>query len=197
MPETETAATPASRISRQATGTSTVTVACNLPQGFIMQMYDVEEVSTILPNGREIKENQCTLNLEHGQWHIRGVVNRNSLAAIGAGDVLPDDYRVVRGKNAVPDGGYALTYGVPRDFAEEWFKRNEHSPLVKGKHLFIASSENRAVGQAREWSSQFRSGFEGLNPAGDDRVPNGANQIRKFDRQDNRETSDTAGEAEA
>jgi hypothetical protein len=189
MSETKEAKRP---IAPRATGTDTVTVACNLPMGVILQMYDIEQVETCLPNGRVIKENNCTLNLDHGQWHIRGVVNRNSLAAVNAGDILPDDYRVIRG--AAPDTGYALTYGVPKDFWDEWLKRNENSPLVRGKHIFAASSENRAVGQAREYK-EFKSGFQPLDQGGDYRVPRGRG-IRKYERGDNRTVPD-AGEAEA
>jgi hypothetical protein len=167
-------------ISRRATGTDTVTIACNLPMGIVLQIYHVEEVESVLPNGRVIKENVATLNLEHGQWHIRGVVNRNSLAAMGVGDVLPDDYRLIRG--AKPDTGYALTYGIPTDFWEEWLRCNADNPIVRGKHIFAATSENRAVGQAREFKD-FRSGFQGLDPAGDYRIPRG--QIRKFQASDN------------
>lgn len=192
-PEHPVAPPSAAMSSRPATGTDTVTVACNLPQGHILQLYDIETVEQVLPNGRSIKENYCTLNLERGQWHIRGVVNRSALSAVGAGDILPDDYRVIRG--AAPDTGYALTYGVPRDFWEEWLRRNADSPLVKGKHIFAASTENRAVGQAREFK-EFKSNFQGLDPAGDYRARSGRS-IRKFDRNDNRTMPDDVVDADA
>lgn len=192
---TPSAAMPPGQATRRATGTATVTVACNLPQGVWMQIYDIEESTSFLPNGREVKENVATVNLEHGQYHIRGVVDKNALAAIGTGDVLPDDYRVVRGRGkGVPGGGYALTYGVPKWFAEEWMRQNARSPLVTGHHVFISDTESRAVGQAREFAAEFRSGFEGLNPDGDGRVPNGASQVRKFSRNDNEATPDAADE---
>lgn len=174
---------PKAPLPPRATGTETVTVACNLPQGLILQIFDVEKVTSFLPNGRSIEENKCSLNLEHGQWHVRGVVNRNSLAAVGAGEVLPDDYRVVRGE--APDTGYALTYGIPRDFWEEWLKVNKDSPIVKNRHIFAAASENRAVGQAREFK-EFKSGFQPLNQEGDYRVPNGGRALRKYSPSDNR-----------
>ena len=182
MSESAEASAPRRPITRQATGTETVTIACNLPQGVVLQLYDVEETEAFLPNGRVIKENVCTLNTEAGQWHVRGVVNRSALAAVGAGDILPDDYRVVRGER--PDTGYALTPGVPRNFWEEWLRRNEDSPLVRGKHIFAEGSEQRAVGHARELK-ELRSGFQGLDQGGDYRVPNGGRGVRKFDRNDN------------
>jgi len=163
----------------RATGTDTVTVACNLPNGHILQIFDVEEVVSVLPNGREIKENVCTLNLDHGQWTLHGPVNFNSLAA--SGREINVDFRVIKGD--APDTGYALTPGIPRDFWERWLKVYEHSPIVTNRHIFAASSESRAVGMAREYR-EFRSGLQGLNQAGDYRVPNGR-VIRKFDRNDN------------
>jgi hypothetical protein len=175
------AASPQPRVQRRATGTDTVTVACNLPSGFILQLYDVEEVTQFLPNGREFKENQCTLRPDLGRWALHGPVNRSALAATGRDDKLPDDYRLIPGD--APDTGYALTFGVPRDFWERWLKDNEKSPIVLGKHVFAASTTSRAVGQAKEYR-ELKSGFQGLNQAGDYRVPNGRS-VRKFDRTDN------------
>ena len=168
----------------RATGIDTVTVACNIPNGLILQIFDIEEVTNFLPNGREIKENQCTLNMEHGQWALHGPVNFNALAATGR--EVNADFRVIRGD--IPDTGYALTPGIPRDFWERWLHDNQRNPLVTGKHIFAANSENRAVGQSKEFR-EFKSGFQGLNQSGDYRVPSGK-LVRKFDRQDNRAVSE-------
>lgn len=162
---------PAKPAPRRATGTDTVTILCNLPTGLIMQLYDVEEVEAVLPNGRVIKENVATLNLQHGQWALNGVAEFSTLAI--AGRDVPD-YRVLKGD--APGTGYALTSGIPRDFAERWFKDNERSPIVLGKHVKMMGTESGAVGWAREMRER-KSGFQGLDQGGDYRVPNG---IRKF-----------------
>ena len=172
-----------------ATGTDTVTVACNLPNGLILQIYDIEVVETVLPNGRVIKEHQSTLNFEHGQWAVHGPVNFNSLAATGR--EVNIDFRVIKGD--LPDTGYALTPGIPRDFWEKWLKDNERNPLVIGRHIFSADSESRAVGQAKEYR-EFKSGLQGLNQSGDYRVPSGRT-IRKFDRNDNSVVPEEPGAA--
>lgn len=169
-------------VRRRATGTDTVTVACNIPNGLILQVYDVEKVEHVLPNGRSIKENQCTLDVEAGQWALMGPVNRSALAATGRNEHLPDDYRLIPGD--APDTGYALTYGIPRDFWERWLEDNKGGPLIKGHHVFAASSESRAIGEAKE-HRESKSGLQGLNQGGDYRVPNGKS-IRKFERSDNR-----------
>jgi hypothetical protein len=173
------AKTPQPLAQNRATGTDTVTVACNLPTGLLLQIYNIEIAERTLPNGNVITENHATLNLDHGQWYVHGPVNFNSLAA--SGREVNADFRVIRGD--VPDGGYALTPGIPRDFWEQWERDNARSPLITGKHVFAASSESRAVGQAKEYR-EFKSGFQGLNQAGDYRVPNGK-LIRKFDHNDN------------
>lgn len=179
MPETVTAARP--QMQRKATGTDTVCVACNLPSGLVLQLYDVEVTESVLPNGRVIKENQCTLRPDQ-QWALRGPVNRSALAATNRDDTLPDDYVLVRGD--VPDSGYALTFGIPKDFWDEWLRVNHDNPIVKNGHVFAAKSESDAKAMAKE-RREFTSGFQGLNQGGDSRVPNGR-AVRKFDRQDNR-----------
>lgn len=169
-------------VQRGTTGTDTVVVACNLPNGLILQIYDVELTETILPNGRVIKDSEATLNMEHGQYALNGMAEFSTLAV--AGREVPD-YRVIRG--AQPGTGYALTTGVPRDFWERWLRDNERNPIVLNKHVFAQGSETRAVANAREFKD-MRSGFQGLNQAGDYRVPNG---VRRFDRADNRVTAES------
>ena len=187
MTETITAAKP--QMQRKASGTDTVCVCCNLPNGVILQLYDVEQVETVLPNGRSIRENQCTLRTDQ-QWALRGPVNRSALAATNRDDQLPDDYEMVR--SDAPDAGYALTFGVPRDFWEEWLKANERNPLVRNGHVFAAKSQADAKSMARE-HREFASGFQPLNQGGDYRVPNGK-AIRKFDRNDSRAAPAEAAE---
>jgi hypothetical protein len=186
MVETITAAKP--QMQRRGHAES-VTVACNLPNGIILQLYDVELTETVLPNGRVIKENQCTLRTDQ-QWALRGPVNRSALAATNRDDVLPDDYVLVR--SDAPDAGYALTFGVPKDFWEEWLRINQNNPLVKNGHVFAAKSESDAKAMAKE-HREFTSGFQGLNQSGDYRVPNGK-AIRKFDRADARTTAEVSDE---
>jgi hypothetical protein len=178
-----------SKFQRRATGTDTVTVACSLPTGHILQIYDIEESEQVLPNGRTFKENIATVNLEHGQWHLNGAAL--DYGALAGGNV--PDYRVIKG--SAPGTGYGLTMGVPRDFWEAWLKQNATSPLVKNRLIFAASTEDAAVGEARDYKD-LRSGLQGLDQKGDYRVPSGRN-IRKYSPNDNRVTPDQRDLAEA
>ena len=177
---------PAKAVQRPATGTDTIAVLCNLPSGIILQIYDVEEVVSFLPNGREIRENMSTVNLDYGQYALNGVAEFSTLAI--AGRDVPD-YRVIRG--ATPGTGWALTTGIPRDFWERWLKDNARNPVVTGEHVKAANTESRAVSLAKDLKDS-KSGFQPLNQSGDYRVPNG---VRRFDRND-MQTSNSPQEAE-
>ena len=166
------------RVQRQATGTDTCTVACNLPNGLVLQIYDVEETELVLPSGRSIKEHVSTPNWSAGRWTLNGC--KLDMAQLQAGE-LPD-FRVIKG--STPDCGYALTPGVPRDFWEKWLEQNRSSPLVLGRHVYSSSTEARAAAEAREYRD-FKSELQGLNQAGDYRVPNGGRNIRKYSPADN------------
>lgn len=167
-----------------AAGGDTVTVACSLPNGLMIQVYDVEEIESVLPNGRVVKENVSTLNYAAGQVQLNGTAI--DYAALAAGQV--PDYRVIKG--AVLGTGYALTPGVPRSLWEHWLHQNASSPLVLNRIVFAAGTEARAADEAREYKD-LRSGFQGLNPAGDPRVPSGRS-IRKYNPSDNRVTPEQA-----
>lgn len=170
----------ARRQSAPATGTDTVTVACNLPNGHILQIYHIEEVETVLPNGRVFRENIATLDQSAGQYALNGA--QLDYGALQGGSM--PDYRVIKG--SAPGTGFALTSGIPRDFWDRWLANNANSPLVKNRHIFASSTEARAADEAREYKD-FKSGFQGLNPAGDYRVPSGRG-VRKYSPTDNRMT---------
>lgn len=59
--------------------------------------------------------------------------------------------------------GAALTHGVPREFAEEWFKQNAGNPIVMNDLVFAANNGADAKAKAREHKDDL-SGFEPLNP---------------------------------
>jgi hypothetical protein len=192
-----TTASPPTRFKRQATGTDTVTIACSLPNGLRLVIYTIEESTQFYPNGREFKENVATINEAAGFYDLHG--SAIDMGALAAGEF--PDYRVIKGK--APGTGYALTSGIPRDFAEEWFRQNANSPLVKPRVgmepiVFMASTETRAVSESREYKNG-KSGFQGLDQSGDYRVPRGGRDIRKYNPNDNRtspEQSDLSDAAE-
>lgn len=178
MPDAQATQTPQRATRRGAT--DAVTVACSLPNGMLLQVYDVEEVQTSLPNGSVIRENVSTLSADAGQFMLNGSSLDRSALAEGR---VPD-YRVIAG--SAPGTGYGLTTGVPRALWERWLTQNERGPLVRNRVVFAAESEPRAADEAREYRD-LKSGLQGLNPAGDYRVPSGRG-IRKYNPNDNRVT---------
>ena len=190
-----TAASPPTRFTRRATGTDTVTICCALPNGLRMVLYTIEETTQFLPNGREFKENVATINEDAGFYDLNG--SALDLGRVAGGE-LPD-YRIIKGKT--PGAGYALTSDIPRDFAEEWFRQNANSPLVKPRPgvepiVFMSGTENRAVSESREYKNGS-TGLQGLNQDGDYRVPRGGRNIRRYNPNDNRVSTEHADLADA
>jgi hypothetical protein len=153
-----------------AAGTDTVTVACKLPMGVHMVLYDVivEKLRDLGGNEQESFRsyprtgaptfilNGCSVDIEK----------------MRKGE-LPD-YTIVQG--SLPGTGFGLTSGIPRDFWEEWTRAPEFADgkvvthpgpgydLVKTGQVFAAANDQRAAAEAKE-KRDVRSGLEPLNPA--------------------------------
>lgn len=79
------------------------------------------------------------------------------------GDSQPTRY-TLRGANAARIiGGYGITDGIPRDFMEEWLKRNEKHPAVLAGAIFMHKDVASAEARARE-GAPIRTGLESLDP---------------------------------
>jgi hypothetical protein len=63
-------------------------------------------------------------------------------------------WKQYRYPNLVADGTAALTTGVPKDFAEEWFRQNADLPFVKNKLVYMAKDNDHAIGEAKERTGQ-------------------------------------------
>jgi hypothetical protein len=133
-----------------ATGTDTVTIGLKWPNGLIMRIYDAVEEEYIL-NNRTIKENRFFPKEDCPEYHLNGF--SIDLGAMAGG--IPPDHEIV--------GGFGLTHGIPRDFAEAWFAQNDKSDLVKKGLVFMAGREQMARGQAKEHAS-LKCGIEPLDP---------------------------------
>lgn len=136
--------------SRPATGTDTVTVACKIANGLILEVSEM--VDWPEPNGFGGGTRTTKKAVRIGeQIVIRGnaidIVNLRS----GADSEFP---RV---------GGYALTSGVPRDFWELWLEQHKDAPYVKNGLVFAHTSIDGTSGEARE-KKAVESGFEGIDP---------------------------------
>lgn len=124
----------------------TVTVACKMPNGMMLQLQQEYTDTEQTMNGtRDVKR--------HRKVGETVVVAGN---AIHVG--VPDAPR----KQIV--GGYALTRGVDADFWAKWFEQNKDAPYVKEGIIFAMPNRDAVEDKAEEQVS-ITSGLEPLNPA--------------------------------
>jgi hypothetical protein len=126
-----------------------VTVACKLPNGLILRVFDMIEKSES-PVGaapRTVRE-----------------------AASRAGSVTLKGCAAPYGTPKLLHGGYALTHGVDADFFEAWMAQNKEHPAVKAGLIFAHAKSDMAQGKAKE-QAEIRSGLEPLKQKGDPRAP--------------------------
>lgn len=129
----------------EVASSDTCTIGCKLPNGFLMQAYKMEEThEPVLGGGSRKIKVAVPVNMQ--PIRIRG--NGAPQGGVARGYV---------------DGGYALTHGVSYQIAQEWFKANKDSALVKNKIVILHANERDAAAEARELS-EVRSGLERLDP---------------------------------
>jgi hypothetical protein len=133
------------------TGTDTVTIGCKWPNGIVMQLYDVIE-ETIFVNGVAVKENRSVVREDAPTFVLNGF--SVDLGEMAQG--IPPEHQIV--------GGYGLTHGIPRDFAEEWFKQNSQLSLVKNRLIFMEANEQRGRSHAKELKS-LQCGIQPIDPS--------------------------------
>lgn len=106
----------------------TVTVACKMPSGVILNLDEYEKV----PYG------QVPALKTGARFTLKGnAVHR-------------DPEKMERNPSLV--GGYALTE-IPADFWDAWIARNAESSLVKDGLIFAAAKTNDAQARAKEQSN--------------------------------------------
>lgn len=123
---------------------NTVTIACKLPHGLLLQLQREVEVSEPTQTAPERKVKR---------WEKTG----QSYAVKGFAQHLdaPQVTAVV--------GGFALTHGIPADFAKKWFEQNKDHSAVEGGFIFIAETPNDAQSYAEKHAGK-KSGFEAADP---------------------------------
>lgn len=131
--------------------TDTVTVACSIPMGMTLYLEEQIQISEAAFGG--VKER--TEWRKYGDpIHIRGP-RRHS----------PGDDPL----SPITDG-YALTFGVQREFMETWFKQNATLPAVKNSMIIMHEKRTELKAMTKERSGQV-TGLEPINPNGDRRTP--------------------------
>lgn len=132
-----------------------VTVACKLPNGLKLQIYDMEE----------------------GSEPVMGGGTKTVKRAVSVGEpVKLNGVAVPFGKvpNYMIVGGYALTTGVDAQLFRRWMRDNWDSPIVTNK-LILVHEDKVNVSDAAKDHDSIRSGLEPITPDKDPRIPRATN----------------------
>lgn len=130
------------------TGTDTVTMGCKVPNGVVLRLFDLVDVQLSM-NGIVLTEKQA--QQREGEYVLNGF--SIDLGKMAGG--IPPEHQII--------GGFGLTSGIPRDFADEWFAQNAQSALVRNKIVFMERNENEARAHARDYAS-LQSGLQPVDP---------------------------------
>lgn len=138
-----------------------ITVACKLPHGLRLRLYDfVEQAENVMGGGSRMVKRSVQVGEDVVVKGVATPANRER--------ELP--------------GGYALTTGVDKEFFDAWMHQNREHDAVKNRLIFAAVTAERARDQAEE-QAKVTSGLEPLRqdrpddkPADrDPRTPRSAN----------------------
>jgi hypothetical protein len=125
----------------------TVTVACRMPNGLRLRIWDFHEVEDQVIGGGVRTRKQAHRSIKPGR--PEEVVLKGFAVPLGYSDT-----RIV--------GGYALTYNVDAEFMSEWFRQNSESDLVKNNIVFFNDKAEAVEKRARDHKNTL-SGLEPLN----------------------------------
>ena len=130
---------------------NTVTIACKIPNGLVLQCHTMEKTSEPVMGGgfRDVMAAR-----PHGQ----------PFTVFGPAKPYGEEAK------APITGGYALTFGIPKDFWDRWVTENAQHPAVVNHMIFAHDKPADAQAEARE-KRDLRSGMEPLKQAGDPRIP--------------------------
>lgn len=137
-----------------------VTVACKLPHGLTLRVFDMKAQDEPVMGGGMRKSSVAVERDE--RVTLNGFSHPQNAAP----------------KCTVVDG-FALTPNVPAEFFAEWMKQNAKSDVVRNRLIYAHEQEESAVDYAKE-HAELLSGMERLNP---NKLPGGkiqtADDIRK------------------
>lgn len=128
-----------------ATTGNTVTVACKMPHGLVLRLFDMVDSNEAVAGGgfKVVKRAQPRPE----------VVVLNGYLTQHKGSVVPI---------ASPMSSYALTHGVDRDFFERWLQENQELDAVKNGLVLAHKSDTAGVARERK---DTVCGLEPINPA--------------------------------
>lgn len=128
------------------TSAETVTVACKLPSGLVMRLFQSHDIDYPMFGGGYKTVSEWRQMEGAPTYELNGFSHHLEMAP---------EYAIA--------GGYALTPGIPKDFWEMWLEQNQSADFVKNNLIFAAGSENSARAQAKE-QREVKSGLERLDP---------------------------------
>lgn len=129
-----------------------VTVACKVPMGMVLQLQTAMERP--IPTGRGFDGDfkMVAMNVFTGRrYHVFGP----SIPAQGG---LPDGYILPK----IIEGGYALTEGIPAEFWEKWLEQNAKAEYVTNRMIFAYQGARNARAAAEDHGTHT-SGLEPLS----------------------------------
>lgn len=133
-----------SRVTTRTGSGDTVLVACKLPNGLIMQLYDMVDGYEMTPQGR--KETKVARKKD-APIKLNGSATRFGQ--------MPDWDM---------SNGYGIT-AVPADFWNEWCRQNKDSPALENRLIFAAADNSGINGKTKEAKQdKVKSGMEPIDP---------------------------------
>lgn len=127
----------------------TVTVACALPHGFVMQ---VQQKVRIPAPSREDPSRTEEISRAGGRHVVIAGPARNR-----------DPERMMNGTGVLVAGGYALTLGVDKDLWDEFRAQMAEWPPIATGQVFAHERDDHTRGRARD-GQHGPSGFEPFDP---------------------------------
>jgi hypothetical protein len=124
--------------------TETVTIACKLPHGLVLRVFDMVEFDEPVLGGGFRKSKISQERPE--RFVINGFSHPQNRAAA---------HPIIE--------GFALTPGVPKELWEKWLDQNRRSDMVKNGLIFAQPRSESAEAMAKERKAT-RSGLERLDP---------------------------------
>jgi len=128
----------------------TVTVACKLPHGLVLRIFEKRNVPVQGPNG-EVRVEPMSRPIQGKSHQIRGYAEKYDPA-------FPPPMKT---------SSFAFTDGVPKDFWDAWLKQNTDLDMIENNLLFAMPTPEAARRRAAELEGETRSGFEPIVPSKD------------------------------
>ena len=122
----------------------TVTVACKLPHGLILRVFDTRERPVPVLGGGTRMEVEAIPQSK--TYKLNGVATFAKEAP-----------------KAPMSSGFALTHGIPKDFWDRWLEQNKELDAVENGLIFAHEKESMTAGEAKE-KVTLKSGLEPLDP---------------------------------